>query len=206
MRIAFGLVSLLVVLGIIMLLFSTYSAPMLKKGKTAQDDARQIAGRDENNAPVTDAVTLDGQDRNGRMVGAVVADIVAGSTLQSHYGLQKGDVIMEMGPLSVKDHMGSPSEAKDFLLDAYQKQQPLIVMRGSERLALPEDPMFGRTAAAAPSPTAPPTGSPDASAAAPAADASQAAVQQPQTPPSKPAQKKPGGLEGQLDLIRNHGQ
>lgn len=200
MRIAFGLVSLLVVLGIIMLLFSTYSAPMLKKGKSAQDDARQIAGRDENNAPVTDAVTLDAQDRNGRMVGAVVADITAGSTLQNQYGLQMGDVIMEMGPLSVKDHMGSPSEAKDFLLDAYQKQQPLIVMRGAERLILPEDPMC-RTAAA-PSQTASPDGPP----AAPAADASQAAAQQQETPQNTPAQKKPGGLEGQLDLIRNHGQ
>ena len=208
MRIAFGLVSLLVVLGIIMLLFSTYQAPMLKKGKRAQDDARQIAGRDENNAPVTDAVTLDAQDRNGRMVGAVVANITPGSTLQNHYGLQKGDVIMDMGPLSVKDHMGSPSEARDFLLDAYQKQQPLVVMRGWERLTLPLDPAVAAAAPAAPSPTAPVPGT-DASAPAaspPSPDASPAATQQPQQPANKPPQKKPGGLEGQLDAIRNYGQ
>ena len=80
MRMAFGLVSLLVTLAIILLLFKTYEAPMLKRGKTATEDARQLAGRDENNAPVTDAVKLEAQDRNGRMEGALVASIVQVST------------------------------------------------------------------------------------------------------------------------------
>ena len=209
MRIAFGLVSLLVVVGIIMLLFSTYQAPMLKKGKSAQDDARQMAGRDEDNAPVTDAVKLDAQDRNGRMVGAVVASITAGSALQNHYGLQNGDVITAMGPLSVKDHMGSPDEARDFLLDAYQKQQPLVVMRGWEQLTLPLDPAVAAAAAPVPAPVPAPTATAaDGSApAAPPADGTQASAKQAETPPAnKPAPKKPGGLEGQLDLIRNYGQ
>src|SRR4051812_44607202 len=191
MRAAFGLVSLLVVVAIILILFSMYSIPAAKQGKVAQNQARQIAGRDEDNAPVTDAVTLDAQDRNGRMEGAVVTSIVPNSALQQRYGLQNGDVILEMGPLSVKTNMSSPSEAKDFLLDAYQKSQPVVVMRGSERFTLPQDAARAAAAAArapAPSPTA---------AAAPAADGSQASAQQPtQAPQEKPAQKKPaGGLE-----------
>jgi hypothetical protein len=199
MRAAFGLVSLLVVMAIILLLFSMYSIPAAKQGKVAQNQARQIAGLDEDNVPVTDAVTLDAQDRNGRMEGAVVTSITPGSALQKRYGLQNGDVILEMGPLSVKNNMSSAPEAKDFLLDAYQKNQPVVVMRGWERLTLPQD--MARAAGAADRAPAP---SP-AAAPAPAADNPQASAQQPeQVPQEKPAQKKPaGGLEGQLDLIRN---
>ena len=191
MRAAFGLVSLLVVVAIILVLFSMYSIPAAKQGKVAQNQARQIAGLDEDNAPVTDAVTLDARDRNGRMEGAVVKSITPGSALQKRFGLQPGDVIVEMGPLSVKENMSSAGEAKDFLLDAYQKDQQLVVLRGSERFVLPQD-MARAAAARAPAPAAAPEGT-------------QASAQQPeQAPENKPAQKKPaGGLEGQLDLIRN---
>lgn len=196
MRAAFGLVGLLVVVGIIMLLFSTYSLPVAKRGKQAQDEVREIAGRDENNAPVTDAITLDAQDRNGRMEGAVVTDITAGSAIEKKYGLQKGDLIIALGPLTVKDHISSAGEARDFLLDAYQKNQPVIVMRGWERLTLPLDPA---AAAAAPAPPPPPVGQP-----APGDAADTATAPQPDpAPPQPPAKQKPGGLEGQLDLIRN---
>ena len=47
MRMAFGLVSLLVVIAIILVAFSMYTAPVAKQGKKTQDQARQISGRDE---------------------------------------------------------------------------------------------------------------------------------------------------------------
>ena len=190
MRMAFGLVSLLVVLGIIMLLFSTYQAPMLKQGKTMRDDAQQLAGRDENNAPVTHAVTLDAQDRAGKMEAAVVTGIVGGSTLETHYGLQKGDLIVQLGQVAVKGNIHSADEAKDFLLYAYQRNEPVVVLRGGEQLTLP---------LAAPARNAAASAGPPAGASA-TADGTQAPT------PEQPAQKKPaGGLEGQLDLIRNAG-
>jgi hypothetical protein len=188
MRAAFGLVSLLVVLGIVMLLFKVYEAPAIKTGTKMRDQAREIAGRDEDNAPVTDAITLDAQDRNGRMEGAIVTDVTAGSAIEKKYGLQKGDVILEMGPLSVKEHMSSAAEAKDFLLDAYQKSQPLVVLRGFDRLTLPMPAQARNAAASAPPPVAEP---------GQAADASTPAA------PTTPPQRKPGGLQGQLDLIRS---
>src|SRR3954452_10688183 len=113
MRMAFGLVSLLVTLAIILMLFRTVQAPMLKEGKKAQDQARQMAGRDEEGERVTNAVSLESQDRDGKMESVVVSDIMANSALQQRYGLQKGDVILEMGPLVVKGNMSSPDEAKD---------------------------------------------------------------------------------------------
>src|SRR3954453_21558192 len=127
MRAAFGLVSLLVVVAIILILFSMYSIPAAKQGKVAQNQAQQIAGRDEDNAPVTDAITLDAQDRNGRMEGAIVTSIVPGSAIDTHYGFQPGDVILEMGQLTVRDYMSSADEAKDFLLKAYQENRPVVV-------------------------------------------------------------------------------
>ena len=188
MRMALGLVSLLVVLGIIMLMFSIYEAPMLKTGKGTRQQAQQLAGRDEDNAPVTDAITLDAQDRNGRMEGAVVTSIVTGSALQQKYGLQPGDVLVELGQLPVREYMNSPDEAKDFLLKAYQEDRPVVVMRGVEKLTLPMA-KPRRNAAATAAPAIP----------APGTDAEQAAQ-------AKPAQKKPGGLQGQLELIKGAGQ
>jgi hypothetical protein len=190
MRAAFGLVSLLVVLGIIMLVFNFYSAPMLKQGKATQDQARQIAGRDEDNAPVTDAITLDAKDRNGQMEAAVVTDVVAGSTIQTHYGLQKGDVILVLGQLTVKGNMSSPEEARDYLLYAYQRSEPVVILRGGEKLTLPLEPGApGTAAAAAASTTTTADGSPTPTDG--------------QLPAQTKPPKKPGGLEGQLDLIRN---
>jgi hypothetical protein len=191
MRMALGLVSLLVVLGIVMLLFNFYQAPMLKQGKTMRDDAQQLAGRDENNEPVHHAVTLDAQDRAGKMEAAVVTGITAGSTLETHYGLQKGDVIVELGQVTVKGNIHSADEAKDFLLYAYQRNEPVVVLRGGERLSLPM-PAPARNAAA--------TAGPSAESPSAAADGTQPPAQE------QPAPKKPaGGLEGQLDLIRNAG-
>ena len=206
MRMALGLVSLLVVVAIVLLLFSVYQAPMLKQSKSTRQQAQQIAGRDEDNAPVTDAVTLDELDRAGRMEGAVVTSVVPGSTIQTHYGLQNGDVLLELGQVTIKGNISSAGEAKDFLLYAYQRSEPVVVMRGNERLTLPIDPRnpssvaaAARAAAAsgaAPAPTPTEPGTPGTEGSSDGAQKAAAA---------KPAPKKPGGLEGQLDLIRNAG-
>jgi hypothetical protein len=201
MRVAFGLVSLLVVLAIILLVFNFYEAPMLKSSKTTRQQAQQIAGRDEDNAPVTDAITLDAQDRNGRMEGAVVTDVVANSAIQQKYGLQKGDVIVELGDLTVKDYMSSPGEAKDFLLKAYQENKPVVVMRGPMKLSLPQE-APARNAAATAAPPLPAAPADGAAAQAQAQQAAQAADGQQPAPPNR----KPGGIQGQLELIKGAGQ
>ena len=187
MRMALGLVSLLVVLGIILLLFSIYEAPMIKSGTNARQQAQQIAGRDEDNAPVTDAIVLDAQDHNGRMEGVVVKSVVPGSAIETLYGFQPGDVILQLGELTVRDYMSSPDEAKDFLLKAYQENRPVVVMRGYERVTLPLEAPARNAAASA----APPKPAPGVTPAEPEKSAQ-----------AKPTPKKPGGLEGQLDLIR----
>ena len=208
MRMAFGLVSLLVTLAIILMLFRT-QAPMLKEGKKAQDQARQMAGRDEDGARVTDAVMLDANDRGGKMESVVVTDIKDDSALQQRYGLQKGDVIVEMGPLAVRGQMHSPEEAKDMLQDAYQKNYNLVVIRGFDRLTLPMPEGTAPAAASAAAPgarkaaTTPPaaTDAP-ADAQADATPAPGSAKDAEQAAPPKPRDNR-GALERQLDLIKN---
>ena len=203
MRIALGLVSLLVVLAIVLLLFSVYQAPMLKQSKSTRQQAQQIAGRDEDNAPVTDAIMLDEQDRAGKMEAAVVTSVVPGSTIQTHYGLQNGDVLLVLGQVTIRDNISSAGEAKDFLLYAYQRSEPVVVVRNGVQLTLPIDPRDARGMAAAQRAAAASSGAAPAPAAPGTPDAVDASAQQPAAP--KPAPKKPGGLEGQLDLIRNAG-
>jgi hypothetical protein len=191
MRMAFGLVSLLVTLAIILMLFRSVQAPMLKEGKKAQDQARQMAGRDEDGQRVTNAVTLDSQDKGGKMESVVVTDITPNSALQQRYGLQKGDVILEMGPLVVRGNMSSPDEAKDMLQDAFQKNYNLVVIRGWDKLTLP----MPEGAAPAVSAAATPGARADAT---PAPDAAKAAK------PAAPRKEPPkSAMERQLDLIRN---
>ena len=199
MRMAFGLVSLLVTLAIILFIFKFFEAPVIKEGKKAQDQARQIAGRDENGENVTNAVTLDAQDRNGKMESVVVTDIIPNSALQQRYGLQKGDIILQMGELTVRDSMSSPDEAKDFLLKAFQESRNLVVIRGWDRLTLP------MPEGATPEP-APAAVSADAKTRAAQPDAAQASAPQknPQQPASSPKPRdNRGALERQLDLIKD---
>lgn len=192
MRAALGLVALLVTVAIILLLFKFYTAPMLDQSKTARQQARQIAGRDEEGVAVTNAVILDAVYKDGQMVAATVTDITPGSELQKHYGLQKGDVITDLGPLSIKGHISSPDEARDFLLDAYEKNQPIVVQRGWEQVSLPVDPDLNKTANFV---TPPGTAAPATQPSAPQADA--AAPKAPAKRPSK------GAMERQLDLLKN---
>jgi hypothetical protein len=213
MRMAFGLVSLLVVMAIILMLFKSVQAPMLKEGKKAQDQARAMSGRDEDGVRVTDAVMLEGQDKAGKMESVVVSDVTANSAIQQRYGLQKGDVILQIGPLSVRDNMSSADEAKDFLLDAYQKNQDLVVIRGWDKLTLPMAEGSAPAVAAAPAPAPADSASPAAatpadptSPAAPGAqaDASQTPSKAKAPKPAAPRKEPPkSAMERQLDLIRN---
>ena len=199
MRMAFGLVSLLVTLAIILFIFKYIQAPTLKEGKKAQDQTRQLVGRDEEGNRVTDAITLDARDRGGKMESVVVTDVVPNSAIQQRFGLQKGDVIVQMGDLSVRDNMSSPDEAKDFLLKTYQDNRELVVLRGWDKLTLPMNENVARAAAAqATTPGTPAQPAPGAQAdATPPPGDSQKPAESP-----KPRDNR-GALERQLDLIKD---
>jgi cell division septation protein DedD len=154
---------------------------------------------------------LEAQDKAGKMESVVVSDVTANSAIQQRYGLQKGDVILQIGPLSVRDNMSSADEAKDFLLDAYQKNQDLVVLRGWDKLTLPMPEGAAPAVAAAPAPadsasSAPATPGDSTTTPAPGAqaDASQTPSKAKTPKPAAPRKEPPkSAMERQLDLIRN---
>src|SRR4051812_44036832 len=97
MRWAFGLVSLLVVIGIIAILMSMEFGPSgpVHQAKKAQDQIRPLTGRDENGMSAADSITL-ALDDNGRNSAVVVKDIVVDGPMQKRFGLQTGDRIIKI--------------------------------------------------------------------------------------------------------------
>ena len=56
--------------------------------------------------------------------------------MPAYYGLQKGDQIITVGDYGVNVN-DDDSLAKDMLTMAYQKSQPIVVVRNGERVTLP---------------------------------------------------------------------
>jgi C-terminal processing protease CtpA/Prc len=162
---AFGLVGLLIVIGVIVWIMSETILPhtqqVLKTRKEVTPKVQQIAGKDETGVDARTTITLEGQTTGGRLSGVAVTAIEPGSTLAKYFGLQVGDAIVEIAPaggamMAVKD-MSDADNAKDQLLTAFQNSQQIRIIRGGKAMTLPVP------AGAKPAP-----GAPAAPAAAPA--------------------------------------
>ena len=152
MRAMFGLVALLVCVGVVMWVFSLTSIPTAREGKKAQDQARQISGRGENGQAATDSFKVTPQMKgNSRLGSLLVTDVTPGGAMDQYYGLKKGDEIIEIttqgGMTKVGDASNDDAEmAKDKVQEAFQASGPIVVMRGGRAITLPLP--AGSTAAA----------------------------------------------------------
>jgi len=140
LRAAFGLVALLVVIGIMYLIFSTIEAPTIKQGEKAQDSARQISGRGDDGIPAMDSFKVTPKMRGSNLDGLEVVSVVPGGGLAQVYGLQKGDIItqvdgMKVGEISVND----PETAKAMVVQkGFQANLPITVLRNGQQINLPD--------------------------------------------------------------------
>jgi hypothetical protein len=159
MRMAFGLVGILVAIGVVVWIMSAFYLPSAQQASTVQKNVvpkvEQIAGHTRDGERASDTIKVDAETSGGRMTGLIVTDVKAGGAMQNYFGLQKGDSIIEIGPQSVKG-MGSADEAKDFLVDTYQRSGQITIVRDEKRMTLPAKPAPG----AATPPTANPTATP----------------------------------------------
>jgi hypothetical protein len=169
---AFGLVGILGTLIAIVFALSYLlprSQPAINAAVNAQQQARQIAGRDVNNAPATDSITLASEDANGRMTGVLVTSVTPGGAMDKHFGLKRNDTIVEIGMghglLQPVNQMSTAGEARDALLTAYEQSQSIVVIRDEKRITLPQ-------AQPAASPTVSANGNSSESAQAPQSDKS----------------------------------
>ncbi|MDB5173026.1 MAG: hypothetical protein JWO87_660 [Phycisphaerales bacterium] len=184
MRGAFGLVSLLVVIGIMCYVFVLYNKPVIETGKKAHDEAAQIAGRTSDGTPFGETFKRTPEDKGGRLNDIAVTGIVPGSPMETYYGMKNGDQVVTIGEMNVRDLNNDSGLAEALLTDAYRLHQQLVILRGGQQLTLPAQP-----------------GAPAAPAASPSAQAPGAPTSLPAAAPSAPPARR--GLQDQLDLIRN---
>lgn len=143
MRAGIGLVSLLMVVGIILMVaFSGphggYVPTVLNAGNSGQQQANQISGHDENGIPVSETIALEEQDSSdGHLRGLTVKTILPTSPMVSSYGLTAGDVITEIGGLSIRD--SDPELAKAQVYESYMRNQSLTVLRNGQQLTINPD-------------------------------------------------------------------
>lgn len=146
MRMGFGLVGLLVVVAIIFWALygpsgsgTSYMEQVATQGKQARQQAAQLAGKDLTTGQrVSDTFTMAPIQTDGHLKGVRIASIEPNSAMQSYFGLQQNDIVTEIGPLSVRD-MNDYDLAKASIVEAYQRQEPLTILRGNRTLHLPAD-------------------------------------------------------------------
>lgn len=144
MRAIFGLVGILIALGVLIYFLGPgggleHTQQVVEQGKKARQEAQQLAGRDESGMRIQDSITLDPQIVGGRLNSILVTDIVANGPMARFFGLQRNDSIIQIGPLRVQD-LSDSSLAKDMVYEAYQRQQQLIIIRNDRQMTLPHQP------------------------------------------------------------------
>ncbi len=144
MRAGLGLLSILIAAAIIF--YVSFGGPgggvegnALHKGKDMREQANQLTGHDENGVPAGESIKLDAvDDGDGHLRRLKVVSVVAGGPFDTAYKLKAGDEITEVAGLNVRDN-NDAGLAEAQVVESYQRNQPLTVMRGDQKLTLTPD-------------------------------------------------------------------
>lgn len=138
MRMAFGLIGVLVALGVLVLMYShffgSHTESVLQQGQKAKKEVEQIAGIG-NGMKITDSITIEPQMIGSKVDNVMVTSIVAGGPMATYFGLKRDDCIVEANGLHLRDFDGEMAKAQVF--ESYQRKQPLVVLRDGEKITLP---------------------------------------------------------------------
>lgn len=131
MRAAFGLGGLLVAVGVIVWLWSVnHPADTVRTAQKAQEQAEQFSG-----GGVRESIRLEPRLRNGRLQSLHVNYLARGAPLEKHYGLKRDDLIVKIGPMEVRE-FDDVKDGMDWLVQAYQTNRELTVMREGKEIVL----------------------------------------------------------------------
>jgi hypothetical protein len=143
---ALGLVGLLVVVAILIMLWANSTSQVAKTSKQVRPQVEQLAGVDPSGGRVTDTYSLDRVEENGRFRGLRVTQLAPNSPMRSFYGLQDGDLIIEVGAsgamMAARDN--DAETLKSLVASAYQTKQPLVVERDGKPVTLEGNKSPGR--------------------------------------------------------------
>ena len=136
---AFGLLSLLVTVALILWLMvgTGYLGGVAKQNTVMRQQVNVMGGKDETGTE--DAITtIDTRvDRTSGKPKLLVTTVKAGRAMDRHYGIRPGDRIVEIGGLDFETNIGSRDAANEWIATAYARQQPIVVVRGTEKISLP---------------------------------------------------------------------
>ena len=158
---AFGLVGLLITVGLLLYISSWNAQTVLQTSAPAKKMAEQLSGRNASGASVMTDLKLEPQMAGDQLRGLKVKSIAAGSEIEQYFGLKAGDNIVQ-AQLDFSSLMGDAEMASNMILDQYQKRGSIVVERNGQRLTLPQD---KNSAVAAPGTPGTPTAAPKTPAA-----------------------------------------
>src|SRR4051812_32857939 len=130
------LLALLIGIAIWAYAWGTHTAAVTKKGQETKKEAEQISGRGPDGQSAESSVKLDAKAKAGKTDALVVTDLTPGGALDQYFHLQKGDEIIQIGQFRVGDYPGGDDMAEAAVFEAAQRQQALVVRRGSQTLTL----------------------------------------------------------------------
>jgi len=138
MRMAFGLVSVLIAAGLVAYLYVGKSGNDIHTGIKAQEEIQRMTNTGADGMRADQSIKLDPANSDGRLMGMKVTDIVLGGPLQLNFGLKKGDTITRLDGARIGD-----LDLSDYEMDKAQLFSPhgpdwhITVQRDGQELILP---------------------------------------------------------------------
>jgi C-terminal processing protease CtpA/Prc len=139
MRAGFGLVAILVTLGVIIMIMHTYTLPAAKQAiQTKKKVEEQFSmNTPEGMADAQASIVLDDATRGNKFTGLQVTSVITGGPMNKVFGLVAGDQIVAIGGQRLRDApYNDPELARAMLYEAKLRQQPLTVVRNGEEIQL----------------------------------------------------------------------
>lgn len=137
MRMAFGLVGVLVTLGVIIMIMHSYTLPAAQQAiKTKQRVQAQFGSNTpEGMEDAQNSIVLDDAMRGSHFDGLLVKSVTPGGPMATDFGLAAGDIITAIGGMRLRDN-NDPELARAQLFEAKMRRQPLTVTRAGADLQL----------------------------------------------------------------------
>lgn len=120
---------LLLGVGLYLYLSAENARKVVTAAKPAREAAVEISGQG-----MRESFTLDTLEKDGKITGLEIKTLDAQGLLAKMYAVKVGDVIVEVGPFSIKDTDADMLKAQ--LLESGARQHKLIVLRSGQRVEL----------------------------------------------------------------------
>jgi hypothetical protein len=131
---------------------SGYGEAVSQSNKEMREDAQALSGKDSQGRLVTETLTFQPAEKNGKIYGIQVLTVEPGEAMDQRYGIKPGDIIVGDTQTPFDLMVNNAQDSKSFIHTAYQYNRPLEVQRNGVKISLPEQ----RSASAPIDPTAPP--------------------------------------------------